>query len=517
MKNLSKKYFLIEILILFYPLSIVIGPFVSETVMTFVSLFFLLILFFKEKKFKIFNNKFFYYYLTFVIYILLNSFLSNYSKFIFLDNVFYFRFLILIFAVLFFLEKNPNLLKIFYYVLLATNGIITIDGYIQYLAGKNLIGYEVLRPDRLSGFFGDRMVLGSFLSRYFYLLLALFFLFKSKLNKNLIFFSYILFFLISLLIFFSGERAAFFNFSLGLFLLLLTLNYSFYKKILLGFSILLLLLIVGISNKTVYDRYVTQTFKQFEIFNFDKKIHFFDRFFYYSTIFETAYKGYLDNKIFGQGPKSFRYFCSDTKFETFSKKQTIIENNLIKFHTHKKFHKILVKKIYISNNVEIKKGDLLFSYLSRGKLFNFYSEKEGTITEFHFKEGDRFSLGKTLFTIDLKDSTIPDSEIIYMNGCSTHPHQFYLQLMSETGIIGTLFILSNFIFLVFILSKHFFSQFFNKIGNLNNAQLCMIINFITILFPISTAGNFFNNWLNMTFIIQISFFLFFFRNIKGNT
>ena len=71
------------------------------------------------------------------------------------------------------------------------------------------------------------MVLGSFLSRYFYLLLALFFLFKSKLNKNLIFFSYILFFLISLLIFFSGERAAFFNFSLGLFLLLLTLNYLF--------------------------------------------------------------------------------------------------------------------------------------------------------------------------------------------------------------------------------------------------------------------------------------------------
>ena len=128
MKNLSKKYFLIEILILFYPLSIVIGPFVSETVMTFVSLFFLLILFFKEKKFKIFNNKFFYYYLTFVIYILLNSFLSNYSKFIFLDNVFYFRFLIFIFAVLFFLEKNPNLLKIFYYVLVASIGIITIDG-----------------------------------------------------------------------------------------------------------------------------------------------------------------------------------------------------------------------------------------------------------------------------------------------------------------------------------------------------------------------------------------------------
>ena len=84
MKYLSKKYFFIEILILLFPASLVIGPLVAELIMLFVSLFFLFLLF-KEKNFEIFKNKFFYYYLFFFIYIALNSLFSSHRDLIFLE------------------------------------------------------------------------------------------------------------------------------------------------------------------------------------------------------------------------------------------------------------------------------------------------------------------------------------------------------------------------------------------------------------------------------------------------
>ena len=527
MKYLSKKYFFIEILILLFPASLVIGPLVAELIMLFVSLFFLFLLF-KEKNFEIFKNKFFYYYLFFFIYIALNSLFSSHRDLIFLDNIFYFRFLIFIFAVLFFLNKNQKLVKIFFYVLLITIGTVVFDGFIQYFSGQNLIGYETTRSDRLSGFFDDRMVLGSFLSRYFFLLLGLFFLLKDQLKKNLIFLSYIIIVSTYLLIFLCGERSAFYTSSLGIVLIFLTLNSSFYKKLLVFISISFIVLALGIVNNTMYDRYVKQTFSQIKIFNFgflpdkgfldqdvdDPEVdenNFFDRFAYYSAIFQTAYKGFLNNKIFGQGPKSFRYFCSEKNFETFTKDKRLVENNLIRFDMHKKFHKSTVTKIHVSINDEIKKGDLLLSYLWRNKSYDYHSTKEGIITWLHFAEQQSISKDSKLFTIQLLDPNISNTEVIFPNGCNTHPHQFYLQLMSETGIIGTLFILLNFFYLSFILLKHFLKQLLYKITDLNNVQLCLVINFITILFPIATTGNFFNNWLNMTFILQISFFLFFFQ------
>ena len=59
-------------------------------------------------------------------------------------------------------------------------------------------------------------------------------------------------------------------------------------------------------------------------------------------LFGILHKAYLDKKITGHGPKSFRYFCSDKKYETLSKNISLYEMmfNYLKY----------IKKLSIKNN-----------------------------------------------------------------------------------------------------------------------------------------------------------------------
>tara|TARA_B100001057_G_scaffold443048_1_gene478867 strand:- start:881 stop:2170 length:1290 start_codon:yes stop_codon:yes gene_type:complete len=74
--------------------------------------------------------------------------------------------------------------------------------------------------------------------------------------------------------------------------------------------------------------------------------------------------------------------------------------------------------------------------------------------------------------------------------CATHPHNIYLEILSETGLIG-------FIFFLYLVSKIFFMQIKNLFNasndnyNLNLALLCI---FIILFFPIQTTGSFFSTY-----------------------
>jgi O-antigen ligase len=75
--------------------------------------------------------------------------------------------------------------------------------------------------------------------------------------------------------------------------------------------------------------------------------------------------------------------------------------------------------------------------------------------------------------------------------CSTHPHNLYLELLSETGLIGLALFLS-FFFL-------FFKKIFKKIKfNLKDENILIIIScsisIFLILWPIKTSGSFYTSW-----------------------
>jgi len=94
--------------------------------------------------------------------------------------------------------------------------------------------------------------------------------------------------------------------------------------------------------------------------------------------------------------------------------------------------------------------------------------------------------------------------------CTTHPHNSYLQLLSETGLLGVLFIFLIF----FMISKFFFIRIFftkKKRFDLNKYQLIKYISLLAIfinLWPLSPNGSFFNNWLSSIYYYSIRFFLF---------
>ncbi len=79
--------------------------------------------------------------------------------------------------------------------------------------------------------------------------------------------------------------------------------------------------------------------------------------------------------------------------------------------------------------------------------------------------------------------------------CSTHPHNFLVQITSETGLVGLLIYLYIISFIIFKLNKIWFIDTFS----ITNKQSLAIISIglLINLFPFLPSGNFFNNWISI--------------------
>jgi hypothetical protein len=101
--------------------------------------------------------------------------------------------------------------------------------------------------------------------------------------------------------------------------------------------------------------------------------------------------------------------------------------------------------------------------------------------------------------------------------CATHPHNTYIQILTEIGIIGFLFILSVLILFVYKVIKHLFMNFKKKYY-FNGLEICLLSAISITLWPVVPTGNFFNNWLSIIYYLPIGILLFSFdnRNKKNN-
>ena len=82
--------------------------------------------------------------------------------------------------------------------------------------------------------------------------------------------------------------------------------------------------------------------------------------------------------------------------------------------------------------------------------------------------------------------------------CTTHPHQTYLHLLSETGLIGF-----SFIFFIFFYSLHGYFKNIKKNSYISFIYLGLIIN----IWPLTSSGSFFNNWLSVIIFLPLGFLL----------
>lgn len=92
-----------------------------------------------------------------------------------------------------------------------------------------------------------------------------------------------------------------------------------------------------------------------------------------------------------------------------------------------------------------------------------------------------------------------------INSCTTHPHNTYIQLLSESGILSFFVIISIFLYFVIKSGNQFF---FKKEFFVNNLQVCMTCCFLVNLWPLSPSGSFFNNWLSIIYFFPVGVYLF---------
>ena len=97
--------------------------------------------------------------------------------------------------------------------------------------------------------------------------------------------------------------------------------------------------------------------------------------------------------------------------------------------------------------------------------------------------------------------------------CSTHPHNTYFQILSDTGIFAFIFI---FTFFIFVLKRNIHILLKKKS---NNFELCLYflnVGILLNLFPLIPSGNFYNNWLSLILFYPLGLWLYINQKIKIN-
>jgi len=92
--------------------------------------------------------------------------------------------------------------------------------------------------------------------------------------------------------------------------------------------------------------------------------------------------------------------------------------------------------------------------------------------------------------------------------CQTHPHNTYIELLSETGIFGFTLVFGIFLLIIFFSMMQFFNNIFNKKKKyFNDFELCLLSAMIISLWPLIPTGSFFNNWMSIVYYFPIGMFL----------
>ena len=409
-------------IIFLIPLTYVLGIAITEF---FVLLSIIIFFFFNNQKIKYIDSKIVFLFL-FSLYIFLNSLFQiggETSTNLKLSSITHFRYVIFSLSIIYFCEMlEMRKKKFFFLILIFSLFIIFIDSIFQFFYGVNLIGLEA-HYSRISSFFKEELVLGSFLVRIFPIILFFIFFFKLKIKKY--YYYLILFFTLYLItIYISAGRTAFFLSIIILATIIVILKNL--RKIII-YSILYLIFFATFTtyfdlgstkpgNRIFIKTFNQITAKDLKSINSDYAIKKKEKF----KIFSNDHHGHIllamklfnENKIFGVGPKGFRKYCREVDYN-------------------------------------------------------------------------------------------PDVGI-----CSTHPHNISVQILAELGLVGLLFYIISFVFIIFYFISSLFQKKFDRdYLSFYSITLGLLIN----LFPLVPGGNFFNNWMSIILYYNIGIYLYSFK------
>jgi len=404
----QKLYFenIPSLLIILIPFFLITGPFLSDLALSMVALIFLINTCLNDLK-KFYNNIYFKLFILFWFVLITSSLLSDNILTSLKNSFFYFRFGIFALCFWYLIEKNEKILNYLFFSILFCFLILIIDGYIQYIFGQNLFGWELSNIFRVSSFFGSELILGSYLSRFFPILFGLFiYMDKKNRSKKILFLVTVIFILSEGLIFLSGERLALFFMNLSaIFIILMIKNYRKYRFWTYMISLCLIIILLNIFPNSK-ERLLSQTLNDFTR-NSDK-IYIFSK--PHNDMYIAGYRMFLEHKFSGVGVRQFRNECKNYPVSEYS--------------------------------------------------------------------------------------------------CSSHPHNTYIELLSETGMFGFIIIFGLFVLIIYFSIKQFIYRLFrSNIEYFNDFEVCIISALIISLWPFSPSGSFFNNWMSVVYFFPIGILL----------
>jgi O-antigen ligase len=243
----------------------------------------------------------------FSLYLIINIIINQTFAYSLSRSLGFFRFLIFIPMVAYFIQfKNFKYFDFFLKVWSIFFLFISFDLLFEFIIGHNIAGYYSEYPGRLAGLMNDELVIGYF---YFLFFLIITIYLTKFLSSNV--YKILLFLFFILINFLIGERSNFVK-SLLCFLIILPifLKDLFSRKILIVLTVLFLFL-----SSTLY---FSQNFKSRYIDQFLKPLVTNITEFYHNSKhgphYSTAIKIFNESPVFGEGLKSFRYACSNRRY-----------------------------------------------------------------------------------------------------------------------------------------------------------------------------------------------------------
>lgn len=416
--NSHQKF--VSFLFVLMPIFLITGPFLSDLALSIIVIYY----FFNIKNIGVPNkNKFSFLFFLFYLVVLLNSFNFDYYLSSLKSFFFYFRFFFFILVIVYMIELEDKIIDDFLKIILISIIIICFFGFYQYAEIRleyfdriskaetidQLISIKNTTPQRISGVFGDEIIMGSYLMRTFPLFLIAFFFTKKEniLSKS----NYVCLFLFTILfgisIVITSDRAPILLFCFQIFLFFLLIKrlrkFFFIIGTIILFSFSTIILIDPISKERIVNVTLTHIKGEYS----DGKVKIISQ--AYEGHFNAAKIIFAKYPILGSGIKGFRNQCYNLNKENYD------------------------EKIW----------------------------------------------------------------------CTTHPHNIFFQIISETGIFG--------LFIYLILFYYVLNQIYRKIkkqikfdkDNILISNIICLINFIIILWPLTTTGSIFNNYNTIFFCLPI--------------
>ena len=398
--------------------------------------------------------------LLFFIYSIINSVLINFSLTALWKSIAYLRYLFLPLAISIFFQLTKINKKYLFLFYISFVMFLSFDIFYQYIFYEDIFGFDPgmcadeNRPLKLcvrfSGFFGEELIGGSFISLFGPLSVFLY-LSGGELNNKKVIISTLCLLIMFFAILISGERSGLLYFLLFNFVFFYFLIFKILKNKKKFFILIFIIPFFIIFLMTKFSSTVNQRLVNYPMYLLTKAECGMS--FEKTTIkkIKTCFKG-LNYK-------------------------DIIKNSLDTSWGH---HYLSAYEIFKSNPI-FGTGIKSFRHECKNYDFKFLEDKYKFISSFHTK-----------------------------SVCSTHPHNYHVQIFAEMGLFGYIFFA---VFILYLLKKGFYNFNLKNHSTSENlliyASLSAIIAFI---FPLKPTGDFFSTSFGFWFWFILGIYLYSFKN-----